>query len=212
MSAPVRRQRWHGEDPSKIECILDPNGVISVYQGKQIPTGRKRTKTKHYAGYGDLDPPNTRYAQLLSGELQVSALADDELMYGMVKCDDGKFSIRAAYQAAHLPRKIAGAMERELMKRADNKVKGAVLGAIDRIVEIATSPAVDDKDAFKAATWLVERAMGKTPDVVHTVEQKKYEVVIENISRGTRRESRVQRGIESNPPLEAEIVEELLED
>lgn len=206
MSTPVRT--WHGGDPSKIECILDPNGVISVYQGKQIPTGRKRTKTKHYAGYGDLDPLNTRLGKLLSGEITVDVLDNEELQHGAVKCDDGKFSIRAAYEAAHLPRKIKGAMERELVKRADNRIKGAVLGAIERIVEIATSPASEDKDAFKAAQWLVERAMGKTPDVVHTVEQKKYEVVIENISRGTRRESRMQRGIEAQPPLEGEIVDD----
>lgn len=211
MTAPAR-QRWHGEDPSKIECILDPNGVISVYRGKQIPTGRKRTKTKHYSGYGDLDPPNSRLVALLQDKLDVSELDDEELMYCAVKCDDGKFSIRAAYESARLPRKIRSAMERELMKRADNKVKGAVMGAIDRIVEIATSPAVDDKDAFKAAVWLVERAMGKTPDVVHTVEQKRYEVVLENIARGTRRESRIARGIEQQAPLEAEIVEEDLED
>lgn len=206
MSAPVRA--WHGGDPSKIEAILDPNGVISVYRGKQIPTGRKKTRTKHYAGYGDLDPLNTRLAALLNGELSVEDLDNEELQHGAIKCDDGKFSIRAAYEGWHLPRKIKGAMERELLKRADNRVKGAVLGAIERIVEIATSPASEDKDAFKAAQWLVERAMGKTPDVIHTVEQKKYEVVIENISRGTRRESRVQRGIESNAPLEAELVEE----
>lgn len=205
VTAPVR---WHGNDPSKIEAILDPNGVVSVYRGRQIPTGRKRTRTKHYAGYGDLDPLNSRMADLVSGAIDVTDLDDEELQYGAVKCDDGKFSIRAAYEAWHMPKRLKSAMERELMKRADNRVKGAVLGAIDRLVLIATSPASEDKDAMKAAQWLVERAMGKTPDVVHTVEQKKYEVVIENISRGTRRESRVQRGIEANAPLEAEIVEE----
>lgn len=206
MSAPVRT--WHGGDPSKIECILDPNGVISVYRGRQIPTGRKRTRQRGYAGYGDLDPLNSRLAMLINGELSVDDLDDEELQYGAVKCDDGKFSIRAAYESWHLPRKIKGAMERELLKRADGRVKGAVLGAIERIVQIATSPASEDKDAMKAAQWLVERAMGKTPDVVMNVEQKKYEVVIENISRGTRRESRVARGIEAHAPLEAELVDE----
>ena len=191
-----------------IECILDPNGVISVYQGKQIPTGRKKTRTKGYAGYGDLNPKNTRLYQLLKDQIDPSVLDDEELMYGTTKCDDGKFGIRAAYEASRMPRGIRNAMQRELVKRADGKIHGFLFGAIERIGEIATSPASDDKDAFKAAQWIVERALGKTPDVQVHVQEKKYEVVLENISRGSRRESRAARGLESNAPLEAELVED----
>lgn len=199
--------RWDGGDPSKKEAILDPTGVISVYQGRQIPTGRKRTRTKAYAGYGDLDPLNTRYYKLLEGELDVSELDNDELQFGTTKCDDGKFSVRAAYQAAKMPPKVRNAIRRELMKRATQMIEGSVIEATGRIIEIATSPLSDDKDAMKAAEWLIHRAMGKTPDVVVHTQEKPWEVLVSDISRGSRDESRSARGIESNPPLEAEIVE-----
>lgn len=197
---------WAGGDPSKIEAILDPTGVISVYQGRSIPTGRKRTRTKGYAGYGDLDPTNTRWYKLIQGELDVSELDNDELQYGTTKCDDGKFSVRAAYQAAKMPPKVRNAIRRELMKRATHMMEGALLDATGRIIDIATSPLSDDKDAMKAAEWLIHRTMGKTPDVIVHTQEKPWEVLVSDISRGSREDSRVARGLESNPPLEAEIV------
>lgn len=199
--------RWDGGDPSKREAILDPTGVVSVYQGRQVPTGRKRTRTRQYAGYGDLDPTNTRLHQLLQGELDVSELDNDELQYGVPKCDDGKFSVRAAYHAAKMPNKVRTAIRRELTKRATQMLEGALLDATGRIIEIATSPLSDDKDAMKAAEWIIHRTMGKTPDVVLHQQDKPWEVLVSDISRGSREESRIARGIESNPPLEAEIVE-----
>lgn len=199
--------QWDGGDPSKREAILDPTGVISVYQGKQIPTGRKRTRTRQYAGYGDLDPINTRLYKLLQGELDVSELDNDELQYGVPKCDDGKFSVRAAYEAAKMPAKVRNAIRRELVKRATQMMEGSVLDATKRIIEIATSPLSDDKDAMKAAEWLINRTMGKTPDVVLHTQEKPWEVLVADISRGSRSESRSARGLESNPPIEGEIVE-----
>lgn len=199
--------QWDGGDPSKKEAILDPTGVISVFQGRQIPTGRKRTRSRQYAGYGDLDPLNTRYYKLLEGDLEVSELDNEELQYGVPKCDDGKFSIRAAYQAARMPAKIRNAIRRELMKRATEMMEGSLLDATARIIEIATSPLSDDKDAMKAAEWLIHRTMGKTPDVVVHTQEKPWEVLVSDISRGSREESRSARGLESNPPIEAEIVE-----
>lgn len=198
---------WAAGDPSKKEAILDPTGVISVYQGRQVPTGRKRTRTKQYAGYGDLDPTNTRLYRLLEGELDVSELDNEELQYGVTKCDDGKFSVKAAYHAARMPSKIRTQIRRELMKRATQMMEGSLLDATSRIIEIATSPLSDDKDAMKAAEWLVHRTMGKTPDVVVHTQEKAWEVLVSDISRGSREESRISRGLESNPPLEAEIVE-----
>lgn len=199
--------KWDGGDPSKKEAILDPTGVVSVYQGRQIPTGRKRTRTKQYAGYGDLDPLNTRLFRLLEGELDVSELDNDELQYGVPKCDDGKFSIKAAYQAAKMPPAIRNKIRRELMRRATEILEGSVLAASQRMVEIATGPASDDRDAMKAIEWIVNRTMGKTPDVVIHQQEKPWEMVVSDISRGSRKESRVARGLESNPPIEGEIVE-----
>lgn len=190
---------------------MDPKGVVSVYQGVTIPTGRRKTKSRGYSGFGDLDPPNPRRDALVKGELLPEELDDEELSYGITKCRDGKFSIKAAYDSSQLPKRIRDQMMKELLRRSEAKLGSFVLGAIQRLGEIATQPGSDDKDALKAIEMITARVMGKTPDrVIHT-QEKAFEVVIENIARGSREESRRLRGIESVPaeePLEVEVIEE----
>lgn len=199
---------WHGDDPSKKEADLNnKQGAVSVYEGRAIPTGRKRRRVKGYAGFGDLDPRNTRLYLLLQGELEVTQLDDDELSYGVPKCDDGKFSIRAAYDAATMPPAIKTKIQKELLERANGRLRGNLLNVIDRLTDIATSPASDDKDAIKAGTYILERVMGKNPEIVVHTQDKPFEAVIQNIARGSREASRRAR-LEANPPLEAEIVED----
>lgn len=181
------------DNPAMRHAELDPRGAVSVYGKVRIPTGRKKRRMKGYSGFGDLDPANSKLIKLLSGDLSVEELDDEELGYGIPKCDDGKFSIKAAYDAAQIPQRIQAKMQKELIRRASLKMGGNVLAAIDRIVEIATSPSSDDKDAFKAADWLVGRVMGKVPDVVKHTQEKPFEVLIDNIARGSRSESRAAR-------------------
>jgi len=212
------------QNPAKREAILDPSGAISVYGGYRVPTGRKRYRSKHYAGFGDLDPINTRYMYLTTyrGEQLknfVQTMDNEELQYGVTKCDDGKFSITAAYDRTRINISTQNLMKKVLLSRASDLLQGSVIDAINKIVEIATSPASEDKDAMKAATWIVERTMGKTPEIVVHTQDKPFETVLTNISRGKRAESRRMRElpptgkmrpdgtVDSNEPLDAEIVE-----
>jgi hypothetical protein len=196
---------WHGDNPALKDAILDPKGAVSVYGKVQIPTGRKKRVRQGTSGFGDLDPPNSRLALLLLGELEVSALDDEELGYGVPRCDDGKFSIKAAYDASQIPARIQAKIKRELMDRANRKIGANVMSAIERIVEIATSPSSDDKDAMKAADWLATRFLGKNVDVVEHRQERPFEVVIENIERSSRAGSREKRGM----VVEGSVVREL---
>lgn len=196
---------WHGDSPALKDAILDPKGAVSVYGKVRIPTGRKKRVRQGTSGFGDLDPPNSKLARLLLGELAVEELDDEELGYGVPRCDDGKFSVKAAYDASQIPKSIQARMKRELMDRATRSIGANVMGAIERIVEIATSPSSDDKDAMKAADWLATRFLGKNVDVVVHTQDKPFEVVLEGIDRRSRAESREKRGMVVEGTVHAQV-------
>lgn len=196
---------WHGDSPALKDAILDPKGVVSSYGKVRIPTGRKRRVRQGTSGFGDLDPPNSKLARLLLGELEVAELDDEELGYGVPKCDDGKFSVKAAYDASRIPKSIQAKMKRELMDRATRSIGANVMSAIERIVEIATSPSSDDKDAMKAADWIATRFMGKNPEVIEHRQDKPFEVVLEGIDRRSRAESRESRGMVVEGTVHAQV-------
>lgn len=201
---------YRGNHPSTREMGYEPrDGVISRYNGIEIPT--RRVRDKKTRGFGDLDPPNTRLAELVAGKKPTFAEWDnEELMYGVPKCDDGKFSVKAAWQAyAVVPRRFRTAMRRELVRRAQEKMDAAQMAAVDAIIEMATSPGVDDQVRMQAAKWLIERRQGKTPDEVIHNQAKPFEVVFSHIARGPRppREERLPAISDGNIE-DAEIIDD----
>lgn len=156
------------------------DGLVSMYDGKRIPTKRK----KGNGGImGDGDPPNSNLVALHHGELDLAELDDEEIAHGIPKCDDGKFSAKAAYQAAKLPKPVQRKLQQELYRRAENMLRGNLLNAIASIADIAMRPDVEDKDRLKAAQYLLERNMGKVPDVVQHTQDKPWEVVFDSVGR-----------------------------
>jgi hypothetical protein len=194
------------QHPSMNDMDVENGTVISVYGGVRIPTGRKR-KPGNTHGFGDLDPANTKLSRILLGDIVWEDLDDEEVIYGITKCDDGMFSAKAAWQAAKLPQKVKKKFQKELYRRAENKLHGGLLPAIDRLVELASSPHVDDRVSFNAATYILERLQGKTPDVVHHVQEAPWEIQLSGVKRGPR-PVRSERVIEDGNTQEAEIVEE----
>lgn len=189
--------------PSMDEVSVEDGLVISMYNGLRIPTGRKRA-SRH--GFGDLDPVNSKLRQLLDGTLSVQALDNEELTYGIPRCDDGKFSAKAAWQAAQMPRKLKHEMYRELYKRADDLLHSGLLGSLQSIIELATEPATEDNVRFQAAKYIFERLRGKTPDVMVHTQEAPWEVVLAGVQRGPR-PARAER-IEDGNVEEADVVED----
>lgn len=174
-------------------------GIISVYGDREIPTKRKPGKNRMAVA----DPSNARLDLLLSGDLGVECLDDEEISYGVTKCDDGKFSELAARDAAKLPKRIKDAIHKELLRRANNVLSGSLLSAINSIAEIATSELGDDKDRLRAAQYLLERNLGKTPDIVQVTQEKPWQVVLNSVEAGSREEARARR---NGDVVDAEVV------
>jgi hypothetical protein len=192
------------QHPAMNDMDVENGTVVSVYNGVRIPTGRVRTKK---LGFGDLDPPNTKLQQIFDGTIVWDDLDNEEIAFGIPKCDDGKFSAKAAWQADKMPAKIKALFHKELYRRATNTLHSGLLGAVGSIVELASSPHVEDRVRFQAATYVLERLQGKTPDVVHHVQDKPWEVQLSGVRRGPRRVPS-ERAIEDGNTQDAEIVEE----
>lgn len=74
-------------------------------------------------------------------------------------------------------------MMRELFDRAQTKLKENLGKAADTMVSVLENPEVDAKVKIDTAKWLIERIMGKTPDIQVNVDEKAYERLFERLER-----------------------------
>lgn len=72
---------------------------------------------------------------------------------------------------------------RELFDRANRKLRENLAGAADTMVSIMSNPELDPKIRLDASKWLIERIMGKTPDVQINVDEKRFERLFERLER-----------------------------
>lgn len=121
-----------------------------------------------------------RTAKLISGELDVDELDDEELARGYCKDKRGNFGGRPPVV---IPRVLFNRMQRELFKRFDEKLKSGLVDALDVILNIARDPDVDATNRRQAAQYVIDRVMGKTPEKVTVVQEDPWETIINGVMR-----------------------------
>jgi hypothetical protein len=65
-----------------------------------------------------------------------------------------------------LPSHLAQAFHSEAIKRANDRIRTAAPEAVKALLEIGTNPDVKDSDRLKALMYVIDRGLGKTPEVV----------------------------------------------
>lgn len=155
---------------SKAVRYTDPPRC-SDHGGVNSETSRKRTE----AGYVRVNP---RMAAILRGDLDVAELDDEELARGELRGKDGNFHKGPQM----VPREMYAKMMNELFKRANEQMKTSLVDAVKVLTAIATDPDADPKDAMKAAQWIVERVMGKTPESVIVKQDKPWQSLLINVT------------------------------
>lgn len=120
-----------------------------------------------------------RYAQLLSGVLQVEDLDDEELARGQLRASDGTFRGRPPKV---VPAELVQAMRREWLGRAEAKLREALHDkGIGTYVELAGDKTIDPAVRLRAADKIVERTMGKVPDKVEVSTEDPVESLFRRI-------------------------------
>jgi len=140
--------------------------------GVHADFSRKRTE----AGYVRINP---KMAALMRGELDVASLDNEELARGQFRNKAGSFSGAGTQM---VPREMYAKMMNELFKRANEQMKTSLVDAVKVLTAIATDPDADPKDAIKAAQWLIERVMGKTPENVIVKQDKPWQSLLVNVT------------------------------
>ena len=108
------------------------------------------------------EPASSRWAKLLSGTLTVKDLDDEELAKMRVRGKDGGFS----GSRKPIPSHLAQQMQQEAIKRANDQFRLAAPKAVKRLLEIAEDSETKDADAIRALQIILERSLGKTPEVI----------------------------------------------
>jgi hypothetical protein len=83
--------------------------------------------------------------------------------------------------AGWVPAEFHQACIKELLKRGDKLFREAYLEAISVMQQIATDTEAKDADRLKAATFIVERVGGKTPERIEVSETQPWEKLIADI-------------------------------
>lgn len=124
-----------------------------------------------------------RYAQLLLPEdhpdhLSVEDLDTEELAKGRLKDKNGKFSGRPP---KFLPRQIVDAMRREHYQRVNAVLEESLSDMVKTMRSIALDPKADDATRLKAAIYVFERFMGKTPDKINITTETQVQDIVDDI-------------------------------
>lgn len=75
-------------------------------------------------------------------------------------------------------------MMRELFDRANMKLRENLGDAAGVMTTIMKNPEMDPKLRLDAAKWLMERVMGKSPDVSISMDERTFERLFDRLDRG----------------------------
>lgn len=162
---------------------------------------------------GQASQPLSRYKQFLAGEIGVDDLDDEELATCSFRASNGHL-----YKPKNIPREMAHAFTRAIFDRAQSEMRSHTVKAAQTMAEIMIDKNNDPEVRLKAAKELLERNLGRTPQVLAITAQSPWEEIFDGIAGGTREDSRRRRAItskrlgadgDSEPgTVDAEIVDE----
>jgi hypothetical protein len=140
----------------------------------------------------------SRYRQFMAGQLTVDDLEDEELATCGFRSKNG-----AIFKPKTVPRELAQAFTRAIYERAQSELRSLTVEAAQTMGEIMKNKSVEPDIRLKAALSIIERNLGKTPQVLAITDAKAYEEVFDGILPVTREQSRAAR----EGTIDAEIID-----
>lgn len=152
-----------------------------------------------------------RAQKFMQGFFGIEELSDEEVQ-GMFIYDDTGRKVQSLTMGIKIHQQIA----QELHRRMNRFLQTKTASMLEVMVDIAESDLVEPADRIKAATWVAERTMGKTPDVIiHSSTEQPYESIFQTIDAGSREDyrqkatsTRLELGGEPDEIIDAETLEE----
>lgn len=125
------------------------------------------------------EPVHRVWRNFASGRIPWSELDNEELARLQCRDKNGTF---IGGKPAVIPRDVVQMHARELLARNDKLMKEVILKSTQVFIDIIDDDMASDADRMKAAQYLQDRVMGKTPDKVELkAELKPWEGVVAEI-------------------------------
>lgn len=122
-----------------------------------------------------------RMRQLIEGEIDVSDLDDEELMSGSFRDGSGKLN---PGRNKVIPKSMHQEIVRRILERGQEKIRSDYFNALDTVADIMQDTDNDAAVRLRAASMIIDRIAGKTPEKVElSVEVKPYEAIVTKIMR-----------------------------
>lgn len=157
---------------------------IEANGGPAIPYGtyeRKNGVKVNSSGGAKFETNSPRLVALMTGELDVSELDDEELARGYPKGRKGDFAGRPPKM---IPLILHKQIQKEFTERVESQMRVAIPLAIEKLAAIAVEPGRDDKDSLKAIDMLMNRIFGKPQERVQvTSGEQPFEVALGKMRR-----------------------------
>lgn len=152
-----------------------------------------------------------RPQRFMQGFITVEELADEEIQ-GMFIFNDAGQKVRSTALGVKIHQQIA----QELHRRLNRYLQTKTASMLEVMVDIAESELVEPADRIKAAQWVAERTLGKTPDVIiHGRTEQPYESIFQAIDAGSRQDyrekigsTRLELGGKPDEIFDVEVIEE----
>jgi hypothetical protein len=172
---------YHGKkNPMAIKAGKRP--LLSVSQaflgGGGTERQRRRGKVRTARAWGRmlemLEKTNMTMEEFVAG------LTPEELVRGKLKDKNGGFTGRAP---SWVPHEFHRACMRELMKRGKELWQVNYLAAIEAMTQVASGKVkgATVRDRITAATFVIERLEGKTPEIVLVADESPWQTIISDI-------------------------------
>lgn len=116
-------------------------------------------------------------AAILAGEADLSEWSEEELLRGQRRDKNGGWVGRPPKV---VPMAVHNELVRRKMSRAHELLRDNLVAATEVLVDLATDPEVESAVRLKAATTIMERVLGKTPERVElsATERKPWEAAV----------------------------------
>jgi hypothetical protein len=217
---PDEQGAMEAEDYEELYAEMCACSDDMLYRDHQIERGlspRERRKAiREWIAYADgyVSPAQRERAERDRAERIESLQAERLSAQDLSQRDIANYpaTVRKLYRQFPNNPKISAlydSMVKELYERTDDKLRGALLPAVDKMVDLLECG--DPKTELRAATWLIERLRGKTPEVIEHRQERPFEVLLHKLITGPRAAT-VWAGEGLEPPepsetvLEAEVV------
>lgn len=191
-----------GVDKPYSEFYADPRGEGGVLtECKKCILAKRKANYQKKKNQQVSDEGLNRVQRFERGFIKPSELSDEEVINSYIRNDDGTI-----VPNDQIAQRFQAKFSKELSRRITQYIRTKTPRAVEIIFDIADSDLVEPADRLKAATWIAERIIGKTPDVLLTSQvEAPHETIFENIVTTSRDSHRKE--LEPGGIIDADVIE-----